>query len=46
MTNRRTEAEVRAAGAAVAAALPPLTQDQADLVAALLALYRAAQPEE
>jgi hypothetical protein len=33
----RTLAEVRAAGQAAAAALGPLTQDQADLVAAILA---------
>lgn len=36
----RTLDEVRAAGAAAGAAMPPLTQDQADLIAAILAPYQ------
>lgn len=36
----RTLDEVRAAGAALGAAMPPLTQDQANLVAAILAPYQ------
>lgn len=36
----RTLDEVRAAGAALGAAMPPLTQDQADLIAAILAPYQ------
>lgn len=38
----RTPAEIRAAAQAAAAALPPLTQDQADTVAALLAPHAQA----
>lgn len=39
----RTVAEIRAAAQAAAAALPPLTQDQADTVATILAPHAQAQ---
>jgi hypothetical protein len=39
----RSEAEVIAAGLAAGDAMPPLTQDQADLVAVILAPSQAAE---
>jgi hypothetical protein len=40
----RTLAEIEAAGAALGAAMRPLTQEEADRVAALLAAYQPALP--
>lgn len=45
MTDCRTPEEVRAAAEAAAAALPPLTQDQADLTAAILQPHQNKAPD-
>jgi len=41
MTALRTLAEIEAAGALTGAAMPPLSQEAADRIAAILAPYRA-----